>query len=261
MRLFGIFVLMLAMSSALPAHAADCAADNRTRMKAGDECLVIQAYGEPAERTALVVFIHGDGSSGGPSDYLFKTAAAIAKPGVVAVGLIRPGYFDKSDNYSTGNAYRNGDGYRSDVIVTVAAAITTLKSHYKAARVILAGHSGGAAISAVILGKHPGLVDAVVLAACPCNVPEWRTQRRGSNTWTWSLSPHDFVAGVPAHAEVIAITGGKDSNTRPVIAKDYVEQIKARGIKGTFIELPGVSHNGSARSQEFKDSVERLIGR
>ncbi|MEK9752067.1 MAG: alpha/beta hydrolase [Rhodospirillaceae bacterium] len=255
MRSIAILTLMLAPS----VHATDCAADNRTRVKAGEECLVIHAYGEPTEKTKLVVFIHGDGSSGGPSDYLFKMAASFGAAGVVSVGLIRPGYYDRNDNRSTGDSYRDGDGYREDVIAAVTAAVTALKAHYKAARVVLAGHSGGAAISAVILGKHPGLVDAVVLAACPCNVPEWWIMKRGSNNWTWSLSPHDFIAGVATNAKIVAVTGGNDGNTRPVIAKDYVEKAKRRGITAEFIELPGVSDNGSARSQEFKDAVRRLL--
>jgi pimeloyl-ACP methyl ester carboxylesterase len=259
MRSLGICLFLSALAMAAPARAADCAADNRTRVQAGEECLVIQAYGEPAEKTKLVIFIHGDGSSGGPSDYLYKTAKTFGRDGVVAVGLIRPGYFDREKNYSTGNAYRTGDGYRPDVIATVAAAITTLKAHYKAERVVLAGHSGGAAISAVILGKHPGLVDAAVLAACPCNVPEWRTQRR-RRPWDMSLSPHDFIAAIPAGTEIIAVTGGNDDNTAPELAKGYVEQAKARGIKAEFIGVLGVTHNGSARSQEFKDAVGRLIG-
>ena len=48
--------------------------------------LVIAAHGAPSDRTKLVIFIHGDGSRGGPSDYLFKTAATYGGPGVVAIG-------------------------------------------------------------------------------------------------------------------------------------------------------------------------------
>ena len=259
MRLIGLFALSIFLASPSPATAAECAADNRTRVRAGDECLVIAAHGAPSDRTKLVIFIHGDGSRGGPSDYLFKTAATYGGPGVVAIGLIRPGYFDADDNRSTGNAYRDGDGYRPDVVATVAAAVTTLKAHYKAARVVLAGHSGGAAISAVIMGKHPGLADAAVLAACPCNVPDWRIQRRGRNNWTESLSPHDFAATVAADAEIVALTGDGDTNTRSGIARGYIDSLRARGIKAEFIELPGVSHNDSARSDEFKDAVRRLL--
>jgi len=242
------------------AQAGDCAADFKTRVAAGDECLVIGVYGEPAAETRMVVFIHGDGSRGGASDYLFKTAARFGAPGVVAVGLIRPGYFDSNDNRSTGESYRReGDGYKPHIVAAVAAAVKNLKAHFGAARVVLAGHSGGAAISGVIMGKHPGLADAAVLAACPCNVPEWRIQRRGRNNWTESLSTHDFVSGIDAKAEVVAITGDDDSNTRPVLAREYVESLAARGIKATYVELSGVSHNGAARSDEFKDAVRRLL--
>jgi len=242
------------------APAADCAADFKTRVAAGDECLVIGVYGAPAAKTTMVVFIHGDGSRGGASDYLFPTAETYGAPGVVAVGLIRPGYYDSSDNRSTGESYRReGDGYKPHIVDAVAAALRNLKSHFGAARVVLAGHSGGAAISGVIMGKYPGLADAAVLAACPCNVPEWRVLRRGRNNWTESLSPHDFIDGIAEGAEIVAITGGGDRNTGPILAREYVEAVTARGIKARFIKLPDVSHNGAARSDAFKDAVRRLV--
>lgn len=259
--MLGVFALLCLATAPRAAWSAACAADNRSRVAAGDECLVIKAYGAPGAKTSLVVFIHGDGSRGGPSDYMFKTAEAFGTDGVVSVGLIRPVYYDRDDNRSSGNSYRtDGDGYRPEVIEAVAAAISALKTHYRAERVILAGHSGGAAISGVIIGKHPGLADAVVLGACPCNVPAWRIMRRGNNSWTSSLSPHDFIAGIAAGAEIIAITGDGDGNTKPVIARDYVESVNKRGIKASFIELPGVTHNGVARSDAFKDAVRQLLG-
>jgi len=171
-------MMALAVALAGAAHqvaaAEPCAADNRARVAANDECLVIRTYGESAERTSLIIFIHGDGYRGGPSDYMYPIAQIFGAKGVVAVGLIRPGYYDSKDNHSTGNSYREWDNYQPDVIATVAAAVKVLKNHYKAEYVVLAGHSGGSAISGVIIGKYPGLVNAAVIGACPCNVPDWR---------------------------------------------------------------------------------------
>jgi len=251
---------VLALSYPRDVSADDCAADNVTRVDAGTECLVIRVFGEPAERTALVVFIHGDGYRGGSSDYLYPLAHRFAARGIVAVGLIRPGYYDRDGNTSTGTSYRReGDGYRPHIVDAVAAAVRTLKGHYRADLVILAGHSGGAAISGVIIGKYPDLAQAAALAACPCNVPEWRERRRGHNNWTNSLSPHDFAADVATTTRVVALTGSLDDNTTPGLARDYVAGLTARGVDATFIELNGKDHNSSVRSDEFAQVLATLL--
>ena len=156
-----------------------CAADNLTRVWANGECLVTQTYGSPTKQNKLIVFIHGDGTSGGPSEYLYSKAQRYGSEGVISVGLIRPGYFDSAGRYSTGYSKRfAGDGYGSSIIDAVAAAVQALKNFYNAEHVVLVGHSGGSAISGVILGKYPSLAAGAVLVACPCNVPKWRIMRR-----------------------------------------------------------------------------------
>ena len=242
-----------------------CIADNRTRVAAGNECLVIKTYGDSAERTSLIIFIHGDGyrrdpADYGPSDYMYRVARKHGAKGIVAVGLIRPGYFDSNGNSSTGNSYRDGDNYRPDVIATVAAAVKALKKHYNPENVVLVGHSGGSAISGVILGKYPGLVDGAVLGACACNIPEWRTARRGYNNWKRSLSPHNFVDKIDKKTRIIAITGGEDENTKSVFASDYVAALKAKEIETSFIEVPGVGHNGIVGTIEFETAIKEMLG-
>ncbi len=262
-------MMALAVALAAAAHqvaaAEPCAADNKALVAANDECLVIRTYGESAERTSLIIFIHGDGyrrdpSDYGPSDYMYRIAQKFGAKGVVAIGLIRPGYFDSKGNHSTGNSYRgDGDNYRPDVIATVAAAVKVLKNHYKAEYVVLAGHSGGSAISGVIIGKYPDLVNAAVLAACPCNVPDWRIMRRGRNDFPFSLSPHNFIDKIDKKTTVVAVTGGNDENTKPVSARDYVASLKGKGIDATFIEVPGTGHNGILKTNGYKTAITQLL--
>jgi len=257
-----LLTVLLSMAGMESARAATCADDFKTRVAANGECLVIQAYGEPAKKTALVVFIHGDGYRGGPSDYMYPIAQQFAAKGVVAVGLIRPGYYDSNDNSSTGYSYREGDNYQPDVIETVAAAVKVLKNHYKAEYVVLAGHSGGSAISGVIIGKYPGLVNAAVLGACPCNVPDWRFMRRGRNNWAFSLSPHDFIGKIDKKTTVVAVTGSNDDNTTPGLARGYVNDLKENGIDATFIEIPGRGHGGIEQTEAYLYAlVKLLVGR
>ncbi len=248
-------------ASAETAAAKACAADNRTRVAANGECLVIGTYGEPAERTSLLIALHGDQPDGGPSDKIFLLARFLGTKGVVAVGLIRPGYHDSKGNRSTGNSYREKDNYRPDVIATVAASVEVLKNHYKADNVVLVGVSGGAAIAGIIIGKYPGLVDAAVLAACPCNVPDWRIMRRGYNNWPLSLSPHDFIAEIDKKTTVVAITGAEDDNTEPVLARNYVADLQAQGIDATFVEVPGAGHYGIPRTTAFIAAIYELLER
>lgn len=60
---------------------------------------------------------------------------------------------------------------------SVAAAVEALRKHHNASRVVLVGHSGGAANAGVILGRAAPLVDVAVLISCPCNIPVWRDLR------------------------------------------------------------------------------------
>jgi len=257
---FSLALLLTACQTTTSSTSAPCTPNNETSVAAGTGCLVIETHGTAKANPTLVIFIHGDGSRGGPSDYMYQYARSFGDDNVVSVGLIRPGYYDSQRNYSSGNSYRDNDIYRVDVIDSVTAAVTSLKNHYKPKQVILVGHSGGAAISGVILGRAPGLVDAAVLAACPCDVPRWREMRRGHNTWTNSLSPQDFAKGVPTNARVIALTGAYDDNTRSVLAQDYVNSLNKRGIDATFTELPETTHNGVLRTDAFMDAVRAAIG-
>lgn len=255
-----VVAVALAIAACQPTSIASCAADNVTRVAANGECLVIQTYGSPAEQNKLIVFIHGDGSSGGPSDVLYARAEHFASKGVISVGLIRPGYFDSAGNRSTGTSNRvEGDGYGRSIIDAVAAAVKALKDFYNAEHVVLVGHSGGAAISGVILGRYPDLADGAVLAACPCNVPKWRIMKRGQYNWTASLSPHAYADDVAKATKVIAVTGDNDSNTRPVIAAEYIELLKRNGIDATFFEAPSRDHNSVTWSNEFFDAIKTVL--
>lgn len=255
-----IAVIAIFLAGCQTSAAEPCVPDNVTRVAGKGECLVMKAYSDSGPVDTMVIFIHGDGSRGGPSDYLYSRAERYGKGNVLGIGLIRPGYFDSSDNRSTGESRRyDGDGYPPSIVDAVAGAVENLKAHYGVKRVFLVGHSGGAAISGNIIGRFPGLVDGALLAACPCHVPDWRIMRRGENNWTTSLSPHEFSESVPLSTKVIAITGDDDSNTRPVIARDYIETLKKRGVDATFIEVPDAGHNRVTKVDAFYEAVDALL--
>ena len=220
-----------------------CAApDMQTRVIGNKFCFAIRAYGvqTAGPSPTLVVVLHGDGSSGAPPAYHEAIAESLASSGVVAIGMIRPGYTSKDGRTSDGSSIRS-DNNTAENIDAVADAISKLKTHYKAQQTVMIGHSGGAATSGVVIGRHPGLVERVLLISCPCDISRWRNM---GNRRPWSsLSPSDFLAKVPATTKVIAITGELDDNTAPILAKDYVAALVARAVTARFSIIPGASHD------------------
>ena len=250
---------MLLPASGARAQAGCSPADNETRVAGGTECLVIRTFrpAKPRPSPALVILLHGDVDSGGPVDYIYRMASSAVADGVVTVALVRPGYPDSEGNKSTGDDSNRSDTYTPHNVDAVAAAVRALKAHHAAGRVVLVGHSGGAAISAVILGRHPDLADAAVLVACPCNVFLWRVPQRRT-PWLNSLSPHDWAEKVPPSARVVAITGAADDNTHPSLARDYVETLTRRGVSARFVSVHGAGHNDVVRKPEVYAAIREV---
>ena len=233
-------------------HAA-CPAGSSLKewVQGGPLCLAAATYGTDGAGTSptLVVILHGDTSVGGPADYHFDFARTIARPGLIAVALLRPGYSDRAGRSSEGQDLGRRDHYTADYVSSAGAAIEALKKEYRAGRVVLIGHSGGAAYVGVLLGSRPGIASGAILVSCPCNVQRWREQRGGS-AWTRSQSPSNFTAKVPVATRLVAITGTNDDNTPPQLAQDYVAALSARGTKASFVSVPGAGHNFNRAMQE-----------
>jgi len=159
--------------------------DFETFVSGKDQCLVMNKFGQNTGRVMLI-WLHGDLSSGGHASYHFPLAKTFKDENpdldVLSIALVRPGYSDGQGRSSTVHWLNSGrrDHYTRANISEVAAAIERLKEHYKPSEIVLIGHSGGAATSAVILGMFPGLVSRALLVACPCDLVAWRV---GATTW------------------------------------------------------------------------------
>ncbi len=238
-------------------------ADHLNWVVGEDECLRVITHitGDSASPDALVVYLHGDGYRGGPSDYLQHTASKIDKKNVAHVTLMRPGYYDSENHSSTGISNRKskrGTNYNSHNVKEIALAIQKLKEYHKPNKTIVVGHSGGAAIAALILGRHPTITDGAILAACPCNVNKW-VQMAGSKSGVGALSPQDYVEQIRPDASVIALTGTNDKNTFPVLAVEYIEKLKMTNINARYIAVDGETHGGVARSPEFYRAISEIL--
>ncbi len=99
-----------------------------------------------------------------------------------------------------------------------------------ARRVVMVGHSGGATIAAIVLGRHPQVADAALLVACGCGA-------------TRSLQPLDFVSGVRRGIAVRLLVGEQDEVTPPEQSQRYAGVLQKRGVDAQVTVLPGLGHN------------------
>jgi pimeloyl-ACP methyl ester carboxylesterase len=228
----------------------------------GGVCLAAQTFGaeQAGASPVLVVVVHGDISDGGAATYHAELAKALARPGVVAVALLRPGYTDARGRSSEGSTLGREDNYTAANIAAIAGAVDALRKHYPARRVIYVGHSGGAAIGGVLIGRRPGLIDTAVLVSCPCDIARWLRQHRRP-PWTRSLSPDFFIPRVPKTTEVVAITGANDENTFPALAEDYVARLARRGVDARFVAVAGAGHGFSGMAAATKEVLKEIIAK
>jgi predicted esterase len=256
---------LLIVLTATRAYAAPCESEDfETKITGVSQCLLIKRYG-PTEPTTMVVWLHGDVSSGGPANYHFRFAQKAAEEfgasRVMSVALVRPGYPDGSGASSTVSALHSGrsDHHTLENIAEVGAAIEKLRLKYKPKSVITVGHSGGAATAAVLLGMKPQLADAAVLVACPCELVSWRNSR--GRAWGNSENATRWAEKISASTRVIALTGTKDDNTSPDLANGYIELLKSRGIDATFRSVAGATHNSAIASAEVFEAIAKLLPR
>jgi pimeloyl-ACP methyl ester carboxylesterase len=219
-----------------------------------------------SDRPTLVIVLHGDVPDPTPSyQYAFAQALtegfdAPAMPpnvrarlgsrphvsDVVAVGILRPGYTDNSGDRSDGElGEARGDNYTVAVVDAVAAASRTLSQRFMARRVMFVGHSGGATIAALILGRHPDIADAALLVACGC----------GS---TRSLQPLDAARGIRSGVIVRLLVGEDDEVTPPDLSRHYAETLRKRGVDAQVTVVPGLGHDITFTQPVFAEAVRVL---
>jgi pimeloyl-ACP methyl ester carboxylesterase len=256
-------LLLMLLVATTGAQAAPCEhEDFETRVSGASECLIMQRYGTTAPET-MIVWLHGNVSNGGPANSHFRIAAQLATDlaaeQVMAIALVRPGYPDGNGAYSSGSDNGRADNWQRSTIAEIGTAIERLRERYQPRRVLIVGHSGGAAITAVLMGMKPQLAHAALLVSCPCDMVTWRLGRRGP-PWA-SEDPLRWVNEVAASARIVALTGSRDETTHPVLARTYVEQLKARGIDAAFELVPDAGHIDILRSPALADVTARIVRR
>jgi len=263
------FILCGVLSVVFSFHAgtvrADCTDDFKNFVKTSDGCFAIDFIQntDPAGKP-LVIFIHGDGGPIRRSTEAYRENYAdqfslLRNAGFNIAIILRPGHRLPDWSQTSGYPTTKNDNYTGGIIAGISEAMGRLREHYKPSKMVLLGHSGGAMISGIIAGRHPGTADAAVLVAWGCNTREWRQWRIDSKgrrgQWYDSLSAHDFLDGIPKDMRVIAITGADDSNTKPSFAKDCTAQMKSLGLNVDMRVIDGRNHSNMFATSDVTDAV------
>ena len=219
-------------------------------------------------RPTLVIVLHGDLLSPTPSyQYAFAQALtqgfdAPAMPAtvrarlgthpdvddVVAAGLLRPGYTDNARDRSDGErGDARGENYTAEVTDAVVTVVRALARRFMARRVVLVGHSGGATIAAIVLGRYPDVADAALLVACGCGA-------------TRSLQPLDVTPGVRRDVTVRLLVGEEDHVTPPGLSIRYADVLGKRGVDAQVSVLPGLGHDIMFTRAVFAEVARLLRG-
>jgi predicted esterase len=177
---------------------------------------------------------------------------------VVAAGILRPGYSDQAGDRSSGDMGRAvGDNYTPEVVDAVASATRQLREIYNARAVVLVGHSGGGAIVANILGRHPDLAEGALLVGCGCDPEAWRSRMRGrlpiGNEPNPSLLPLSLVGHVRPETVVRLIVGTEDDVAIPEDSRRYAEALQQRGVDARLTIEPGLGHNILVTPAAFRE--------
>ena len=219
-----------------------------------------------SEHPVLVVLVHGDIPNPWQGLYEFAQAITHVADNVVAAGVLRPGYQDVQGDRSSGKiGHAIGDNYTPEVVDDVDAAIRQLKAKYHAGRVVLIGHSGGGAISANVIGRHPGDVDAALLLACGCDPKEFMTRFTREhpgipkNLPNPSLLPIELAPNVPRRMHVRLVTGDKDDVVRLPASQAYAQALASRGVDVKLVIAPGAGHNDIFRAPETRAALTQLL--
>jgi pimeloyl-ACP methyl ester carboxylesterase len=208
----------------------------------------VHASTDVGEESTLVLALHGD--RGGRGTYVFSRRAAAAIDNVVVAAVVRPGYTDEVGDRSDGErGLRVGDNYTAEVVDVIAEVISDLKASFGASRVVVVGHSGGAAITAALLGRHPATIDGALLVACPCDVAAWRRHMHSVRGDDWWLGPVDAVSPITV-AEYVSrsvrvrmIVGSDDQTTPEELTVEYAEALQARTVDVAVTIAPGLGHD------------------
>jgi acetyl esterase/lipase len=192
----------------------------------------------------LVIYVHGGAWMGGTS----RNAAAYADFPAVLADLAARGYVAASLNYRLGNEARWPAASED-----VDAAIRWLRAHAgeygidKARVAIWGGSAGGqlAALAATDCNPGGGAVESDCVQAAAIWYGVFDIAAQGAPPYFGSNGPKaSATAYLDAKDPPFLLIHGAADQTVPVAqSRGMIEKLKAAGVKGEFLELPGIDHS------------------
>jgi predicted esterase len=144
------------------------------------------------------------------------------------------------------------------------SANSSVARRYHARKVVAAGQSGGAAIAANMLCRHPELIDAALVVPCPCDVEQWRQnrcQRTGKPVFQSkidTLSPVEQIKGMSDQANVTMMVGSQDKVAPPGLSERYQAVVVQLGKQDRLVQLEGKEHDISLDPAVFAELATML---
>lgn len=234
-------------------------------------CLTIPAFAQSERLVGLqmgtgsaltIVFLHGDQTSGGDPNYLTSLASEIAKrlPEATLHLLLRPGYADPWGRQSPGENFDRRDQYTMESAELINDTLAQLKGD---APLMVVGHSGGAAQTALAMSLNADLIDEAILVGCPCDLALWKAAnpRWPDDMFIRSVSAVDVTP--VTRAKVTILVGENDSVTPPEQSRSYLAHLLDHGIDASMVRIPGGDHVGNRELtrvwlQTVLDATRRL---
>ena len=238
--------------------------DGQSRAGNASHCVVVRRIEPPAVsiQNVMIVFMHGD--NGGTAELSTTDGPAFRlanEVGVPAVALLRPGYRSKFGTSDGQTSYQDDD-YTAGNVEIVSDALASLRELNPGVRILLVGHSGGSAMTALIASRHPSAADAYLVAGCPCDVGRWREWRNESagksGRWSRSLSPQAEATKIMPGTNIRLVVGTDDENTLPKFSEQYVSTLKEHGVDAQLALARGATHVTVLRAPEFYASAREM---
>ncbi|MBI5163700.1 MAG: alpha/beta hydrolase [Magnetospirillum sp.] len=233
------------------------------------ECLGLKTVkGRSPDDKRLLVYIHGDNSSGTNADRpfndLLSQESRLSDLGnFTRIAIARPSHSFSTGVSSSGSECKKEICYTENNFIEIGNAIKKLKHHYGAKHLILVGRSGGGNTVASIAGLFPDLADEVVGIAGNYDFDQWvRTSSIMKPNWTIYPSPSakDYVNSISKRTRFTLIHGQTDTNNRRQISESYMGSLKQIGISVELHDVP-TGHFDQEKSAEFGTVLDSILKR
>lgn len=215
---------------------------------AGD--FILRAYGrDSGAGDTVMIYLEGDGlawlSSDRPSSdptpiRPVALSLAVQDDAAKVVYLARPCQYNRQrrDGSACSAAYWTSARLAPEVVRTTNEAIDDIKRRYGAARIELAGYSGGGGL-AVLVAAERNDVTAIRTAAANLDTDLF-SRLHGVSPMSQSLNPKEAATRV-AHIPQLHVTGGADRIVTPALYESYVAAARDRSCIKTRV-LQNATH-------------------